>query len=101
VAERFGAMRFIKTRHRVDHGEWDDAAKKWFVLQSDPCSTSYSLTCTRRVKVTNLATGETFEDAANVLITARGQLNNVSWPNIPGLDTFQGKVMHSGEWDTR
>ncbi|AEO65458.1 uncharacterized protein THITE_2112471 [Thermothielavioides terrestris NRRL 8126] len=82
VAERFGAMRFIKTRHRVDHGEWDDAAKKW------------------RVKVTNLATGETFEDAANVLITARGQLNNVSWPNIPGLDTFQGKVMHSGEWDT-
>lgn len=23
------------------------------------------------------------------------------WPDIPGLDKFQGKVMHSGDWDTR
>jgi cation diffusion facilitator CzcD-associated flavoprotein CzcO len=55
----------------------------------------------RKVKVTNLATGETFEDASNVLITARGQLNDISWPKIPGLETFQGKLMHSGDWDTR
>ncbi|KAK4240674.1 hypothetical protein C8A03DRAFT_31164 [Achaetomium macrosporum] len=82
VAERFGATRFIKTRHRVDHGEWDDARKQW------------------KIKVTNLSTGETFEDAANVLITARGQLNDISWPKIPGLDKFEGKIMHSGDWDT-
>ena len=59
------------------------------------------LTRSRKVKVTNHSTGETFEDVSNVLITARGQLNDISWPNIPGLDTFQGKVMHSGDWDTR
>jgi cation diffusion facilitator CzcD-associated flavoprotein CzcO len=29
VAERYGATRFIKTRHRVEHCEWDDVQKKW------------------------------------------------------------------------
>ena len=29
VAERFGATRFIKTRHNVEHCEWDDVQKKW------------------------------------------------------------------------
>ncbi|KAL2153897.1 hypothetical protein VTH82DRAFT_2573 [Thermothelomyces myriococcoides] len=81
VAERFGAMRFIKTRHRVEHCAWDDVYKKW------------------NVKVTDLATGEVIEDSANVLVTARGMLNDMSWPDIPGLSTFQGKLMHSGDWD--
>ncbi|GAB1311413.1 hypothetical protein MFIFM68171_01623 [Madurella fahalii] len=82
VAERFGATRFIKTSHKVEHCEWDDSQKKW------------------KIKVRNLITGETLEDAANVLVTARGQLNDMSWPDIPGLNNFQGKIMHSGDWDT-
>jgi cation diffusion facilitator CzcD-associated flavoprotein CzcO len=71
------------------------------VSWEESASPDQGLTGSRKIKVTNLSTGETFEDAANVLITARGQLNDVSWPNIPGLDKFQGKVMHSGAWDTR
>ncbi|KAH6630703.1 hypothetical protein B0J18DRAFT_364269 [Chaetomium sp. MPI-SDFR-AT-0129] len=82
VAERFGATRFIKTRHQVECCEWDESEKKW------------------RVKVTNLATGETLEAVSNVLIMARGQFSDMSWPSIPGLDKFQGAVMHSGDWDT-
>jgi cation diffusion facilitator CzcD-associated flavoprotein CzcO len=53
----------------------------------------------RKITVTNLATGEIFEDKADVLITARGQLNEVNWPNVPGMDKFQGKLLHSAEWD--
>lgn len=49
--------------------------------------------------ITNTKTGETFTDDADILMTARGQLNQVSWPNIPGLDKFGGKLMHSAEWD--
>ncbi|KAK4181198.1 hypothetical protein QBC36DRAFT_296916 [Triangularia setosa] len=82
VATRFGAMRYIKLKHRVEGGEWDPMAKKW------------------NVKVHNIATGETFQDSANILVTARGQLSEPSWPSIPGLDTFSGKIMHSGTWDT-
>ena len=55
----------------------------------------------RKIKVQNLLTGETVDDSANVFITARGQLNDIKWPDIPGLDTFQGKMMHSGAWDQR
>lgn len=51
--------------------------------------------------MTDLATGEVIEDSANVLVTARGMLNDMSWPDIPGLSTFQGKLMHSGDWDMK
>jgi cation diffusion facilitator CzcD-associated flavoprotein CzcO len=46
-----------------------------------------------------LITSETFEDITDILITARGQLNDISWPDLPGLDKFQGKVVHSADWD--
>ncbi len=55
----------------------------------------------RKITVENLKTGEIFVEDCNILITARGQLNNMSWPNIPGLDKFQGKIMHSGDWDEK
>jgi cation diffusion facilitator CzcD-associated flavoprotein CzcO len=55
----------------------------------------------RKVTVKNLTTGETFDDTSNVLLMARGQLNNESWPDIPDLDKFGGKVMHSASWDER
>lgn len=29
VAERFGAMRFIKTSHVVKEGVWDEKNKQW------------------------------------------------------------------------
>ena len=53
----------------------------------------------RKIKVQDLSTGENTDDSANVLITARGQLNEIRWPEIPGLESFQGKIMHSGAWD--
>lgn len=34
-----------------------------------------------------------------MLITARGLLNEPAWPNVPGLDKYQGKLLHSGAWD--
>lgn len=34
-----------------------------------------------------------------VLVLSMGPLNRPSMPKIKGLDTFQGKVFHSSEWD--
>ena len=51
--------------------------------------------------VKNLQTGETFDKAANVVISARGSLNEISWPQISGLWDFKGKIMHSADWDER
>ncbi|ESZ89873.1 putative monooxygenase [Sclerotinia borealis F-4128] len=52
-----------------------------------------------KLGIENISTGETFEDDADVLISARGSLNNITWPDIPGLNAFQGEVMHSAKWN--
>lgn len=44
-------------------------------------------------------TGETFTEEVDVVISARGGLNDISWPDIPGFNTFKGKKMHSAAWD--
>jgi cation diffusion facilitator CzcD-associated flavoprotein CzcO len=36
---------------------------------------------------------------ADIVVTATGQLNQPSWPNIPGLASFDGKMFHSARWD--
>lgn len=36
---------------------------------------------------------------ADFLVSAVGQLNLPREPNIPGLNEFQGKMMHSARWD--
>ena len=47
------------------------------------------------------ATGETFEDDADILLSARGALNDIAWPQIPGLNSFHGEVMHSAAWNQK
>ncbi|KAI1049953.1 hypothetical protein LB506_001854 [Fusarium annulatum] len=81
VAERYGANRFIKTSHQVTSATWDSENKFW------------------RLIVKNIKTGETFEDTANILVSAKGGLNQIAWPEIKGLKQFAGKLMHSGAWD--
>lgn len=27
--------------------------------------------------------------------------SSFKWPNIPGIDTFKGKLMHSARWDAK
>jgi len=49
--------------------------------------------------VTKVDSGEILEEDCDVVITARGQLNHISWPDIPGLEGFKGKIMHSSAWD--
>ncbi|RKL08231.1 hypothetical protein BFJ68_g9578 [Fusarium oxysporum] len=43
--------------------------------------------------------GESFAEEVDVVVAARGNLNTISWPDIPGFDTFKGKKMHSAAWD--
>lgn len=75
-------MRFIKTQHKVARCAWSAETKKW------------------SVQVQKTDTGETFEEQdIDFVITARGQLNEVAWPQVSGLDRYRGKLLHSAEWD--
>lgn len=42
---------------------------------------------------------QTIIDTADILIKATGLLNSWTWPKFPGLDTFEGKLLHSADWD--
>ena len=37
-------------------------------------------------------------ESVNVVISAVGQLNRPSMPDIPGLDSFEGEMWHSARW---
>lgn len=79
--KKYAVDRFIKLSHAVRECRFDKTEGKW------------------RVTVEDLKTGEILHDTADVLINARGNLNTMSWPKIPGLDSFKGEVMHSAKWN--
>lgn len=84
TARKYGADRFVRLRHQVEECIYDESSAEW------------------TVKVRKLETGEVVSDVADVLITARGALNEPSWPEgIEGWGGFEGKVMHSAVWDER
>ena len=66
-------MRFNTT---VEGARWDEDASVWRVA---------------------LAGGETL--TARYLITATGFLSQPKMPDIPGIDDFEGKVIHTTEWE--
>lgn len=72
-AERFGVVPHIRFGHDVKSARWHD--DHWRI------ETSQGVT------------------VANILVAAGGALSEPSMPALPGLASFQGKVMHSARWD--
>ena len=74
-AEDFRVMPYIRFDCEVQGAEWDDVARCW------------------RVETSRGAL------VADVLVGGMGGLSQPSVPDIPGLDSFEGTVFHSAEWD--
>ena len=81
TVKKYSVDRYIKLSHEIKSCTWDAAASKW------------------KVVVHSLKEDRTFEDNADVLIMARGGLNHIAWPQIDGLRSFEGEVMHSADWN--
>jgi len=76
VAREHGALECARLGTEVLEATWDEARGKWVLATS----------------------AGSFE--ADVLVAACGQLTNPSIPPIPGLDSFDGPVMHTARWDS-
>jgi cation diffusion facilitator CzcD-associated flavoprotein CzcO len=74
-ARKFGLLPHVRFKTEVKEARWDDARGVWIVQTRD---------------------GVVFE--AQALVTAAGQLNRPSCPQLPGIETFAGPVFHSAEW---
>jgi cation diffusion facilitator CzcD-associated flavoprotein CzcO len=51
--------------------------------------------------VHNLKSGVSFDDEADVVVSARGNLNDIAWPQVDGLSNMKIPMMHSAAWDHR
>ncbi|PNP78979.1 hypothetical protein FNYG_07844 [Fusarium nygamai] len=86
VAQKYGLYKFVRFSSEVTAAEWDSKSHEW------------------NVSINVLAGKEAefcpkYTIKANFLIAGVGQLNEPFWPQVPGQESFQGKVMHSARWD--
>jgi len=75
TADRFGIRPYVRTGTTVESAAWDEEAGRWTVE-------------TDRGTV-----------RARMLIAGMGPLTQPRIPDIAGLDSFEGDVMHSARWD--
>ena len=76
VADKYNVRRFMRFNTTVEGARWDDDAQVWRVA---------------------IAGGETL--SAQFLIAATGFLCQPSTPDIPGIETFDGRILHTAAWD--
>jgi cation diffusion facilitator CzcD-associated flavoprotein CzcO len=75
-ADKFELRPHLRFNSGVTRADWDDRAGLWTVQTSD---------------------GKTYR--AKALVSGCGGLSRPSYPDIPGLASFQGKTFHSARWD--
>ncbi len=75
-AEKYGLLPHLRLGDAVKRARWDEAAAEWRL---------------------DLASGRTVW--TDIVISAIGMFNDIAVPDIPGLDSFAGKRMHSARWE--
>ncbi|MFG1935064.1 flavin-containing monooxygenase [Mycobacterium sp. NPDC048908] len=76
VADKYDVRRHMRFNTTVDGARWDDDARLWRVA---------------------LAGGEILN--TRFLIAATGFLSQPRTPDIPGIETFRGRIIHTAAWD--
>lgn len=76
VADKYGLRRRMRFQTVVDGARWDEDARWWVV---------------------SIEGGE--QITTRYLLTATGFLSQPQMPNIEGIDSFSGTVVHTTDWD--
>nr|POE59239.1 baeyer-villiger monooxygenase [Quercus suber] len=87
TAQEYNLYQHVRFNSTVEDATWDDVAKKWNVRVSTPKGSKEGEFSSEYVI------------SSDFLVSAVGQLNQPKWPEIEGLDSFEGKKMHSARWD--
>jgi cation diffusion facilitator CzcD-associated flavoprotein CzcO len=73
VTDRFGIRPHIRFGHEVESAHWEDG--QWRIRTSQGDFT------------------------AQLLLSGMGPLAEPSYPNLPGIESFEGEVFHSAKWN--
>jgi cation diffusion facilitator CzcD-associated flavoprotein CzcO len=76
VADKYGVRRYMRFNTTVEEARWDAEEQTWQVT---------------------LSSGETL--GSQFLVVATGFLCQPATPDIPGIETFAGRVLHTASWD--
>lgn len=76
VAQRFGVMPHLRFGRRIVRASFDEADSRWRIELDD---------------------GRTWR--ARHFVCSTGPLSRPRLPDIPGIDSFAGRVLHSARWD--
>ncbi len=76
VADKYDVRRHMRFNTTIEGARWDEDAKIWRVA---------------------VAGGETL--TARYLLTATGFLSQPHTPEIPGIASFEGRIIHTTAWD--
>ncbi|KAF8831859.1 hypothetical protein HHX47_DHR1000936 [Lentinula edodes] len=99
VVEKFHLGPYIKLQHRLTRAQYDEKTGKWH-LTIKRATVSKDNSNPQIRQGTAQDEYEDIEVTADVLFTGIGSLSRWQWPEIEGLETFQGKVIHSAQWET-
>ncbi|SMR57333.1 unnamed protein product [Zymoseptoria tritici ST99CH_3D1] len=79
TASDYHLNEYVQLQSRVTSAIWSSEKGKWDITIDQQ--------------------GHILSDEADILINGAGILNRWQWPSIPGLDTFQGELVHSAQWN--
>lgn len=79
VADQFGLRDHIRFQTEVVSTEWQEDRQLWKVTTRDP-------------------SGRESVEYANVVVSAAGIFNPPVYPDIPGIDGFEGTSFHTSRW---
>lgn len=102
MVDKYTLRPYIKLRHRVVSARYLEESGKWLLTIKRPRNNVGEATEQNPPKLNkpNYDDWEEFQDTADILFTGVGALSRWNWPDIEGLDTFAGKVIHSAQWET-
>lgn len=81
TAVKFDLEKYVQFKTTVESATWDEESGHYHLKILRP-------------------EGGYADDWCDILISASGVLNSWKYPDIPGMDLFKGKLMHSAKWDT-
>jgi cation diffusion facilitator CzcD-associated flavoprotein CzcO len=78
----------IKLQHRVTRAAYNEESGKWVLTGTNEGSSGSD------------SEPGAFEDTVDFLFPCLGVLSRWHWPDIEGLETFEGTLIHSADWKT-
>ncbi|CAF2738780.1 unnamed protein product [Rotaria sp. Silwood2] len=78
TADKYNLTKNIQFNSKVVEAQWNEADGKW------------------HIKIEQ--NGKIIRDIGDLLINACGVFNTWKWPDVDGLNDFQGHLVHSAQW---